>query len=426
MTLPQKMRAIREALRLSRLALATEMDYSETTIYSYENGIHRVTDKLLHRFKGVTGTQYIPLTDDEVTAFKKKLYVHLTSINLSDNEKISKFLQESVRCSQWCFDTDLCNLCDLFRVKYHSANGNKEECKKILSELSKRESEFSDEHFYWYYHCLGILEHSLWRYKSALSLYIKAEACGNRLSLDLSCNNRNLFYNIAYCLGLMDYSYLSIEYLEKLKKEEVELISVSAGVFTKRLLAVNLSKLGRTERALKILNNCLDYVMKEIKDNELAVYTVYLDIGKVYQNAGNFDKALWNFDKASQYCDTNSEAFQTYMCYKATLLRTYNKNDMVTDCLDKSLPLLTKGTIWYEWLMAIKHSMELDNDASLKYMEYTAIPNLMGYGRHLVVVECFKWLSSYCEKNIKYKLALEYSRKATKIYEQLMEGDLSL
>jgi len=175
-----------------------------------------------------------------------------------------------------------------------------------------------------------------------------------------------------------------------------------------------------------ILNDCLKYFIKERKDDKLTIYGIYLDVGKVYQDAGDFDNSLLNFDKASEYCDSSSEALQEYLCYKATLLRSYDKNDMVKDCLDKGLLLVEKGTLWYEWLMMIKYSMMLDDEASLKYVEYTAIPKLLGYGKHLVVMKCYKWLSRYCEKNIKYKLALEYSQKATKIYEQLIEGDLSL
>jgi len=426
MTLPQKMRAIREALGLSRLTLATEMNYSETTMYYYETGAHRVTDKLLHRFKVATDTKDIPLTDDEVEAFRKKLYLQSDAINLGNHEQITEFLSELARCSQWCFDVNLRNLCELFCVRYNFVIGNKEECRRMMSELSKRENEFSDEHFYWYYNCLGILEYSLWRYKSALFLYLKAEEYRNRLSLNLNLNSRNLFYNIALCLTRTGYPYLSIKYLEKFKKEEIDSISIAAGILTQRLLAVNISKLGETERALTILNDCLKYLMKERKDDKLTLYGVYLDIGNVYQDADDFDKALLNFDKASEYCDSNSDALQEYLCHKATLLRTYDKNAMVENCLDKGLPLVVKGTLWYEWLMMIKHSTMLDDEASQKYIEYTAIPKLVEYGKYLIVMGCFKWLSIYCENNIKYKVALTYNQQAMKIYKQLMEGDLSL
>jgi len=239
MMLPQKMRAIREALGMSRLTLATEMDYSESAIYNYETGINRVSDKLLHRFKVATDMKDIPLTDDEVAVFRKKLYLQSDAINLGNHEQITEFLSELARCSQWCFDVNLRNLCELFCVRYNFVIGNKEECRRMMSELSKRENEFSDEHFYWYYSCLGILEHSLWRYKSALFLYLKAEEYGNRLGSDLNFNNKNLFYNIASCLKSTDYPYLSIEYLEKLKKDEIDSISMATGAATRRILALS-------------------------------------------------------------------------------------------------------------------------------------------------------------------------------------------
>jgi tetratricopeptide (TPR) repeat protein len=224
----------------------------------------------------------------------------------------------------------------------------------------------------------------------------------------------------------MDYPYLAVEYLEKVKINEVDTFIVRYGIVTQKRLAISYSKLGRTEKALELLQNCLRYVIEEKRGDKLTLGGVYRDIGRVYQDAGIINKALENFDVASQHFDKKSEAYQMCLCYKATLLRSNNRINEAMKCVDEGLPITTKGTLWHESLTAIKHSLNLEEKASREYLEWTSIPKLLEYGKHLLVMKCYEWLSSFYRGNKKHKPTHIYIQKATKIYKQLMEGDLSL
>ena len=237
---------------------------------------------------------------------------------------------------------------------------------------------------------------------------------------------KTLYYNIGTCFTFMNFPIRAIEYFEKLQANELEAYVIEYGFNIQRHLAVNFSKTGRIQKALKKLESCIAYAESKENFDKLSLGAVYLDRGNVYLDAGNFEKALENFEIASNCFDKKSESYLVYMCHKAILLRLYNKDDEVTELVNNGLSMATKGTLWYEWLDAIKHSMALDNQESLMYFEYTIIPKLLEYGKHLLVMNCYEWISNHYGEKRCYKQALEYTNKAKKTYKKLMEGDLSL
>ena len=425
LTLANKMRAIRKTLGWTQLQLATEMGYSSTTIDNYEHTRYRVTDEVLRKFRQATGTEGVPLKNDEIVAYKKDIYSRNYSLNHNDKKQVNELLHMLAKCAKFSFDTDLQILCNLLSAIYYFTMNNKKECDRIIDSLSTREHEFTDEHYYWYYRCLGLIQYTLRRYKSALALYLKAEEHGKRVNPDLNINIRSLYYNIGLCFTFMNYPIQANEYFEKLHSNELDSHTVLYGFNIQRFLAINASMLGQTQKALKKLENCINYAISEKKISETRFAATYLDIGIVYQDAGNFEKALENFAIASSYFDKKSEVYLEYMCHKAVLLRSYNR-DEVLELVNKGLSMATKGTLWYEWLDAVKHSKELDNQASLMYLECTLIPRLLEYGKHLLVMNCYEWISDHSKKAMCYKPALKYSEKAKKIFSQLMKGDLSL
>jgi len=96
------------------------------------------------------------------------------------------------------------------------------------------------------------------------------------------------------------------------------------------------------------------------------------------------------------------------------------------DCLDEGLPLVVEGTLWYEWLHAIDHSLNLNQQDSFMYIQFTAIPKFHEYGTHTLAMECYKWLSDHCKKKGMHKQAGKYTEKVMEIYQKLVKGDISL
>jgi len=224
----------------------------------------------------------------------------------------------------------------------------------------------------------------------------------------------------------MGYPILAIEYLDKAQLKDFDSFGMKYVFPLQKLIALNYSKIGKVDKAIDLINKYLEYIKKESENDKLRLGVIYLALGDVYQNAGDFEKALKNFEIASKNFDEEDEIYLECLCYKSSLLRTNNRNDEVKECLAKGLPMVAEGTLWYEWLYAIKHSLTLGEESSLMYMEWTAIPMLHKYGKHTVVMECCDWLGRHFIENRKYNPAWEYTSRARTIYRKLMEGDLSL
>jgi len=301
----KKMRAIRNALNMSQAQLAEAMDCSGQTIYNYESGRHPITRSILKTFKIATGMEDIPLTADEIATFKKEIYWEDFTINFSDVNHVDAFLHKLSRCSEWSFDTDLQILCDLVGAEYGYATNKKKEAVKLVDNLRKREHEFSDEHFYWYYRYLAKVEHLTWRYKSALAMYFKVEEFGKRLHI----KTKLLDYLIGYCYAEMDYSIQAIYYLEKVEVRELYAYSIAIGVSIQRFLAISYSRTGRLKKAIDLLESCRGYILREKKNDRQLLGGVYLDIGVVYQSVGEYKKALENYNLAAPHFDKGSDAY---------------------------------------------------------------------------------------------------------------------
>jgi tetratricopeptide (TPR) repeat protein len=372
------------------------------------------------------GAEGVPWTDEEVIAYRRALYRRNDTINHNDTEVVTAFIAELQRCAKWCLDPELKRLCDLIRARYLFAIGKEDDCRVLITIPKKQMRDLTEEHLYWYHRCLGFMAHSAWQYKEALFHYIKAEKYGTLLNLTAGLGFRMLNYNIGCCLSQMDYSYLTVAYLEKAQTKEYGVYSVEIAISIQRRLAVGYGKLKQTEKALELLRNCLNYAMEAVNGRRTTMGGIYLDIGIVYRDAGNFSKALENFNIVAEHCDKDSEAYLACMCYIASLLRMNGKYDEVRQCLGKYLPRAVKGTLWYEWLHGIRHSLTLENPSSRKYIRWTTIPNLLTYGKHALVMESYMWLSDYYKSANSYKPALECNEQATLIYKQLTEGDLSL
>ena len=415
-----KMRAIREALKWTQLTLATNMECSVATVENYESGRHKVTSATIIKFKKAVEMD-VPLTDDEIAAHKKVLYRWIDYVVLGDKKKADKLYVELTTLSKWSFDDDVINLRNLFCVGYYYySNGKREKCLEILKSLSQQIHELSDEHLYWYYRYSALMEHSVWRYKTALEMYLKAEKLGDRLGL----TDRGLLHNIGYCYAEMGYSYFAILYLERVLTNKVDTFSITikSGFSTQRLLAICYSDLGKKEEAHALFDNCLIHIEAENRSDKFILGGTYLDMGKVYEDEGEYEKALEYYEMASRQYDKNSEAFIEYLCIIASLLRSIGREDEAKEYLSQGLPLVTKDTLWYWWLHAIDKSMDMDNDASIIYIECTVVPALHDYGKHTFAIMCCEWIDKYYRDKNMYKKAIKYIDKANEIRAKLQRG----
>jgi len=189
--------------------------------------------------------------------------------------------------------------------------------------------------------------------------------------------------------------------------------------------ASDLSKLGRHEEALEILNKRLDIVMK--KDDKEGIGYTYFIFGFVYLIADNYDKAIENYDLALLYLDSNSDVFIANLYHKAKVLLASDKLSEAVSCADKGLGT-TNDELWKTLFDAIKHSTSLSVSKSLILMKETIIPKLKDFGQQEEVVDCYKRLSDFYDGDGNAETALKYSNLALEtqkqLHKELIEGDI--
>jgi len=354
-----------------------------------------------------------------------------TNYNDIGIEQVEEKVRELARCEESCYDADLEIFCTLFSAIYYFNINKDVESRKHLGFLERKKKEFTDEHHYWYHWCCGSLSFWCdWKYNAALPHFLNAAKYGRRLSSDLKLDFKVLHYCTGHCYSEMDYHLMAQEYFDKVKGKLFEAFNVAMSLAIQRSSAMGYSKFAKTEVALDLLENCRTYVIRERKDDRRTLGLIYRDIGRVYQDAKNYEKALEYFNMSSQCFEKNSEDYLVYLCYKASLLRTYNKFDMtnecLNECLDEGLSMAKKRTLWYVWLNAIKESLTLDDESSIRYIKWTSIPRLREYGKNLLVKECCLWLSDHYHSTQDHKWAYEYVTRALEIHTKLMKGDLTL
>jgi len=189
--------------------------------------------------------------------------------------------------------------------------------------------------------------------------------------------------------------------------------------------ASDLSKLGKHEEALEILNKRLDVVMKK-DDKEGIGYTYYI-FGRVNLIIKDYEKAIHNFDVALNYLNKVSEAYMACIYHKAVALIAVNNISVAMECVNEGLSITTDEA-WKILFNSLKHSMSLSDLKSLTYMKETIIPILHELRQYDEIVECYKRLRDFFDKDGNSEIALKYSNLALETHEllhkELIEGDM--
>jgi len=422
MTLGRKMALIRADKGMRQIDLAIEMGYSPALVGNYENERCSVSKDVLAAFRTVTNTENVPLQEHELVKAKNELRGWYDLIITGQMERAKELYDGFANAVMWSYDADLKNIFEIFCTMYYYELGDTDKCDRIVDNLKEREHDFASEqlHFYWY--TLGYIEYCKWQYKSALEFLLKSEAAGKRAGLA----SKQLDFSIGLCLVHMGYSNLAIEYFEKSQSNRLDARTIAYGASTQRFLAICHSRLGRVEKALILLDDYREYLIAENKSNNTPLSVLHFNLATVYDEAGDYKQAHENYDIAFEHHKVKDELYLAYVCNKATFLRNNNKIKETHECVNEGLSLASKDTLWYEWLNAIRHSLSLSSKSSQGYIQWTAIPKLMEYGKYYEVMKIYTWLSDHCEAESKYKPALKYGKHAHAIYNMLVKGDLSL
>ena len=425
MLLREHLKLIREMKNLSQSELARRMNYDKSHVSHMESGTRAISLGALEEFRRALEIQDVPLTIVEKKQFLQELQDWIDLYAAREYEKGSAFVHQKdfAQRAKWSLDPYLITQYELACLWHYITLEDDESFKEMMSILREKEYSFDDEQRFRYYHMIGLNELYRYQFKHALVALLKAETMSRQLALTVNCYFEILYYQIAYCLTEMDYAYLAIEYLAKAEKAASDKANTAFAVYIRTHLAVNYSKIGKTDEALLLLESCL----REESNKKNATGTIgwlYSKIGRVHHRKGDYVKANDFYDMASQHITDKRDYLQN-LFFKAEALFAQEKIDECVFLIEKGLEESDEDTIANTLLVALNHSLSLEEPESLEQMETKTIPKLIEYGQHLTAIEYIEKLSSYFGENRKHKQAAYYNQLALKICKLLMEGNLT-
>ena len=413
--------AIREGHGLSQKAFADMLGCSVDYIRALEGpskNRDQVTPEFLNILREKLDLHDAPLTVEEKDQFMEELHRWKDLIDYGEIRKATALKPELAKRAKSSFRQGLLALHSIYEAAYYFAVGKPKAFKDTMSYLETLKQGFSERCNVLYYQQQGAF--ALWenRLFDAQVAFIKAEEMDKKSKYSSMIFN----YNYGLCLSYMGYATRAIEYLKKAQykakwdKNHEGRANRRYAVHIEGELAQNFSKLGNTDEALLILNNRLNYEMSRSKPRYLGF--VYHDFGRVYHRMGKIREALENYYEAFKYHEEGSVPYLNNTYHKTKALIANGRICEAMDYVNKGLNM-SNDEIWKVLFDALKHSLSLSNPESREHIIMTAIPNLIRHNQDEEVMDHYKKLSEFYEKNGDSDKALQYNRLALDIYEKL-------
>ena len=415
MNISDKIRGIRNKLGLTQDYLAYKIGYTSSHIGKLENGSRTITDEMLEKIKKALDITDVPLTPDEIKAFKRELYNWRNLINawcLDEAGALREGLKRRAELSQ---DQDLIALYYLMSVGFFRAIGDNSSADAVMAEIAAMSDEFAVEHKLRFLIIRGTDKAHAHNYLAALSDLLEAE----KLNDELKIASAGLYHNIAICLTDLGYAHRACEYIAKVRSlgKETEMLEIHCNM----MLAINYSNMNRCKEAIELLKSCL-FLQKSRPSQAPVMASIYNGFGYVYMKAEDYAKALENFNKALEHLEEGSWDYLHTLYYMSQSLYMLGDTQESDDLLNQGIDLAPDNDVTGIMFNAAKHLRSLDDDTSLAYIENTAIPDIMKFGRYVWVIEYCDKLKDFYKGRQKYKIALKYSEMAQDCHKNIIEG----
>jgi len=425
MITPEQFKTIRLSHKLSQSQLAALMNYNNAHISHMENGTRAITEQAYQEFKRALNIEDVPLTLEEKKAFSEELGEWSRIIHLRNYETAEMLAPDLKRRIDLSGDERFQRL---YAVNYSYLlfyMGRLEERAVVIDFLHSKEAEMTDREQSNFISVLIGDAYIEGNYKKALKLAMKQVESEKNLGHEIG----HACFNVATALAEMGYNNLALHYTDITEAAYIKDSMFNYLPLIQRVRAVVLGRAGKIDEAQKIIENCNKQI--KLQKNDEMLPALHFTLGRMFYEEKMYDQSYASAILAKNLFDrlengVGNASSQNNMCLLVDVCMRLNKIDEAMAYAETCLSYCTKDDIWSVLIHTSKHSITLDQDASVEYIEKTAIPILIEVGLHNKAIEYLDMLSDLFEDTGKRKAALEFSKKSIKIYRQMMEGDLSL
>lgn len=376
----EKIKRFRKSRGITQAEIAEAVWSSPTKISQVENGEGEYTTDQLNNFRLTFGLVNMPLTEFECTAFKQRLYHWrglISNGNMAEAEQLREEMAAIVNLDP-C-DYDLPMLFRLFEIILLHLKNDVAAAKAKLKFLIDAEDNMSDEHRFFYYSIRGWLDGRNNRFESALKFYLKAFEVTELYKDFFSTKEvERLHYNIATCYSKLEKPNRVLMFVNKVYTPEDEGKITLDGLRMNIALALNYSRIGASDEAEKLLNQCLIHA-NAINDKSIITLTLY-NLGLLYKSIGKWISALEYLEQALDVCDIGSNDYLWITYHKiycvignrkfADAARLLERAEKIYDKdKDEAIPFKALGHY-----LAVCKGMSYNQDKAADYIETVAVP----------------------------------------------------
>ena len=419
---------IRKKHGLCRAKLAQALGCTEDYIAALEDNKDQATFNFVIKIKETFDLHTAPIFESERNTLMEDLLNWKRAIDYADLDTATKLkpeLEASVRLS---FSPSTEIFYELYAADYYYIKGDTTAYDEAMAALSTRVDEFGKRHHYQYYRLLGAKAFVEKRYQDAIKAYKMAE----KLDKDGSWHDVRFYAGLGASLSDRGYATRAIDYMERAKhiarydKAYRGRSNRRFDVYIDGYLASDLSKVGRSEEALRILEKRLAQEKKI--NSRVGIGYTYFSFGRAYKKINNNEKVIEYCDKAFECLNTSDQSYIDCLYYKASALTATGSIAGAVECAEEGLKIATDESR-KAIFDAIKHTALISGSRqSAIYLKEVVIPKLHEYGQYEIAVYCYQQLSGfyhdegYTDKALEYKsLALETHKK---FHKTLVEGDM--
>ena len=414
---------IRTSFGLTPEQLAEMMECETSYILTLESPSNKkieASPEFVEKLREKLGLQGAPITENDRDGLMDRLEILKNMIDYGAIDRAKRWIPRLTDDVRRSYNVSVNLMLDLIMANYHRVLGDMKTWEEMMETLSRQQDEFNARHSYLYLRMVGIRAYMNSRFMEAVRALAKAE----RLDIGLKYNEVGFYYIYGVCLSDAGYVTSAIDMLRKAKrmgtwaKQFNNEPNKKYDVYIDSYLALNLSIVGRSDEAYKVMSRRLGIEYKAGSKEKIGY--AYHGMGSVYLQIERYDDALKNFGQALEYLDKESEAYKSVLHRKANALAATGRINECVSCAEEGMSICQDGDeLWRLMFGAKKHSVMLDNPESLDALENTYIPKLIEYEHNEVVVEYYEVLSGFYKRSGDNERALYYSDLALATYRRL-------
>jgi len=410
---------IRKKYGPCRAKLAQALGCTEDYIAALEENKEQATFDFVIKIKDAFNLHTAPIFESERNTLMDNLYNWKRAIDHADLDVAAKLKPELEESARLSFSPSTEIFYDLFAADYYYHVGDDAAYNETMAALSNRMDEFGLRHRYQYQRLLGAKAFVEKRYQDAIKAYKAAE----RLDPSGSWHDVRFYFGLGMSLSDRGYATRAIDYLERAKhitkydKTYNGKSNRRFDVYIDGYLSSDLSKVGRSEEALRILETRL--AIEKKKNSRVGIGYTYFCYGNMHQRTKKHESAIESYDNALKCLNTDESGHVESIYQKAVSLNAINRMAEAIDCVDKGLST-TKDEHWIMFFDALKHYILMNDDInSVDYLEKTLIPKLQESGQSEAVGYYYQKLSYFYNEQKNDEIAFKYSNLALETYNKL-------